>query len=256
MATTLVSDPARELHITDQEVRFYQNEGYLVLPGLIEPAMVQAIRDELFSVIRDQGVDPESFKKASSTADKLRQYGQYYVGGLIEAMIFSPRILAVAEKVMGGPSTTYLPFSAIKAGGGGGEFHFHQDNQYTRHEGPSCNVWIALQDMTPQNGCLCIVPRSNHDGTLATRTSPDGDGHQATAEDPKDYLSLRLNAGDAVVFTRLTVHGSGPNHTDQPRVAYALQFHRNDTHYLDPSDKSWKSLKDHPRWKLQPIARK
>lgn len=36
-----------------------------------------------------------------------------------------------------------------------------------------------------------------------------------------------MNAGDAIAFSRLTLHGSGPNTTKAARVAYAVRFHRN-----------------------------
>lgn len=254
MSATL-ADPARAFDITDTEVRFYENEGYLVLPGLLDVATANQVREEVLDLAASHGMSREALSQASAAADKLRQYGELIEGSLIEAMVFSPRILAIAARIMRGPSTTYLPFTAIKSGGGGGSFHFHQDNQYTRHEGPSCNIWIALQPMSPQNGCLCIVPRSNHQGTYDARLSGDGDTHKRMLEDPVDYLSLRLNPGDAVAFTRLTVHGSGPNHSSEPRVAYALQFHRDDTKYLDPSENVWKSLKESPRWKLNRVKR-
>ena len=248
-------DPARSFDIADTEVRFYENEGYLVLPGLLDVATAGKIRDEVIDLAVSQGVSRETLSKASGTSDKLRQFGQLIEGSLIEAMVFSPTILAIAARIMRGPSTTYLPFTAVKSGGGGGSFHFHQDNQYTRHDGPSCNIWVALQEMSPQNGCLCIVPRSNHGGTLESRLSGDGDTHRRTLEDPKDYLYVRLNPGDAVAFTRLTVHGSGPNSTNEPRVAYALQYHRDDTKYLDGPSNSWKSLKEAPRWKLERVKK-
>jgi 2-oxoglutarate-dependent dioxygenase len=59
-----------------------------------------------------------------------------------------------------------------------------------------------------------------------------------------------MRAGDAVAFTRWTVHGSGPNHTSEPRVAYALQYHRQDVKWLDGGE--WKLLVDTPRFSTPP----
>ena len=83
---------------------------------------------------------------------------------------------------MEGPATLYLPFTAVKSGGGGGRFHFHQDNQYTRFDGPGINIWIALSPMSPENGCLQVVPRSHLAGTLDSVENPDGDGHRTVAQ--------------------------------------------------------------------------
>ena len=55
-----------------------------------------------------------------------------------------------------------------------------------------------------------------------------------------------------MAFSRLTVHGSGPNSTPDPRVGYALQYHRNDVKALF-EDGEWKLLRDFPRWKTKPV---
>jgi 2-oxoglutarate-dependent dioxygenase len=107
--------------------------------------------------------------------------------------------------------------------------------------------------MTPENGCLMIVPRSHAAGTLESEFSPDGDIHKKVKYDPTDFLPIRMRAGDCVAFTRLTVHGSGPNTTDQPRVAYAVQFHRNDVRWIDPKNGEKKLLTEFPRWTIKPV---
>ena len=116
----------------------------------------------------------------------------------------------------------------VKSGGGGGQFHVHQDNQYTRFDGPGINIWIAISPMTPENGCLQVVPKSHLSGTIQSIENPDGDGHQTIAGEVSRSLPVRMNAGDAIAFSRLTLHGSGPNTTDEARIAYAVQFHRDD----------------------------
>jgi 2-oxoglutarate-dependent dioxygenase len=90
------------------------------------------------------------------------------------------------------------------------------DNQYTRFDGPGINLWLALSPMSPENGCLMVVPRSHLAGTI--------DGVQVpTVMDIAPWLTIqrascyRMNSGDVIAFSRLTLHGSGPNHTDEPR---------------------------------------
>src|ERR1019366_3706488 len=119
----------------------------------------------------------------------------------------------------------------------------------------SINIWLALVDMTPENGCLQVVPRSHLQGQRASRNSDDADAHQQVEIDPLQCLPLRMRAGDAVAFTRWTVHGSGPNHTREPRVAYALQYHRADVKWFDAQAKDWKLLAAPPRHATPPVAR-
>jgi 2-oxoglutarate-dependent dioxygenase len=62
-----------------------------------------------------------------------------------------------------------------------------------------------------------------------------------------------MRPGDCVAFSRLTVHGSGPNVSNEPRVAYAVQFHRDDVNYSLDGGQTWTFLKDNPRWKTGPV---
>jgi phytanoyl-CoA hydroxylase len=256
MIASVSSSVLAPVTLTDSEVRFYKDEGYLCLPGLVESAAVPGLRDEVLDVLEAGGVARDALHQASGTADKLRQFSQYLTGSSLDELINGAAMLAVASRLIGGPAIRYLPFTAVKVGGGGGTFHFHQDNNYTRHEPAlgSINIWVALGDMTPANGCLQIVPRS-HRADLDSRASDDGDGHRQVDVEPLSAVPIRMRAGDAVAFSRWTVHGSGPNTTEQPRVAYALQYHRADVRAYRPDLDEWQSLTDTPRFETGPVDR-
>ena len=257
MPTQSQSSVVRSLTLTPAEIRFYQEQGYLPLPGLVYADAVARLHEESLAALEANGVTRESLSKATTTADKLRQCSQYLPGSAIDELINSPATLSVASQLIGGPAHRYMPFTAVKAAGGGGRFDFHQDNNYTNHDPAlgSINIWVALVDMTPENGCLMIVPGSHRNGQLASHNSTDGDGHQATDVDPMTTLPIRMRAGDAVAFTRWTVHGSGANTTTEPRAAYALQYHREDVKWLDKKTGQWKPLLGNPVWSTAPVPK-
>jgi 2-oxoglutarate-dependent dioxygenase len=124
---------------------------------------------------------------------KLKQSAEYLPDSGLDAFSQQSGPALTAEALMEGPSTLYMPFTAVKSGGGGGQFHFHQDNQYTRFDGPGINLWTALSLMTEENGCLQVVPRSHLNGTLASH-SPDGDGHKAVTFEPEDFVSVSMES--------------------------------------------------------------
>ncbi|MCB9150669.1 MAG: phytanoyl-CoA dioxygenase family protein [Caldilineaceae bacterium] len=247
----------RPIELTDNEVYFYQNQGYLLIPNLIEPAVLDELRAAVLDVLEANGIPRAQLDHASSTADKLRQNPQYLQDSLLDELINGEAMMALASRLIGGRAVRYLPFTAVKAGGGGGQFHFHQDNNYTQHDPAlgSINIWVALVDMTPENGCLQMVPGSHKEGVLDWENAGDGDSHRKVAVDPKTFLPIRMRAGDAVAFTRLTVHGSGPNYTNRARVAYGLQYHREDVKFFDPQDETWKLLVESPRFQTPPVAK-
>ena len=242
----------RYWELSENELRFYEAYGYLSLPGLISRETAAALAEEVLEVMAALGVSRERLCEASTSKDKLRQSRQYLAGSGLERLVHSSGLLAIAARLMGGPSTLYMPFTAVKSGGGGGRFHFHQDNQYTRFDGPGINTWFALMEMTPANGCLQMAPGSHLAGTLDSVESEDRDGHRTVAVEPEDFVPLRMMPGDAVAFTRLTLHGSGANGTKQPRLGYAVQYHRDDVRAArDGVDIGL--LKANPRYVIAPV---
>ncbi|MBA2482506.1 MAG: phytanoyl-CoA dioxygenase family protein [Planctomycetes bacterium] len=227
-------DPA----LSDEQIRTYHCEGWVLLPGVFRTAYAADLRAEVMAIMDAIGLPRTS----------LRQTGEYLAGGRIAALLASPELRSIASRLIGGPAHLYLPFTAVKSPGGG-KFSFHQDNQYTRHDGPSINLWCALEPMRVENGCLRMLSRSHLAGTLA---SEDDNGHRTVRVEPQEFTSVIMEPGDFVAFSRLTVHGSGPNLTARPRVGYAVQYHREDVKAFWP-DEGWFPLIERPRWPTTPV---
>jgi hypothetical protein len=236
--------PLNTIQLTHQEIQIYWYEGYLVIPGLIKNEYIARLSDEIRDIMEITGPGPS----------KLRQTTQYLAGSVLDQLINSRELKQLASSLMGGPSTLYMPFTAVKSANGGGKFHFHQDNQYTEFDGPGINFWFALSAMSPENGCLQIVPGSHMQGTFRAIESGDGDQHKKVEEDPVDFLPLQMRPGDCVAFSRLTLHGSGANRSEEDRIAYAVQFHRDDVKARWGGD-DWVLLKQKPRWPTRAVPR-
>ncbi len=250
----MAAELLRYSELTDNEVNFYDKHGYLSLPGLLSREAAQDLAREVLDIMAGLGISREALRNASTSKDKLRQSRQYLAGTGLARLVHSEALQTIAARLMRGPATVYLPFTAVKSGGGGGRFHFHQDNQYTRFDGPGTNIWFALMEMSPLNGCLQIAPSTHLAGTLDSIESEDRDGHRTVAVEPASFLPLRMMPGDAVAFTRLTLHGSGANSTDQPRLGYAVQYHRDDAR-ASRNGVELGLLKDNPRFIVRPVAR-
>jgi len=182
----------------------------------------------------------------------LAQTHEYLAGGALDAWVNSPTLCGIAEALMGPTAHVYMPFTAVK-GAGMGAFTFHQDNNYTLLDGPALNCWTSLDSMSTANGCLRIVPGSHRAGTVESTASEDCPGHRRTATVPTEWIDVHMAPSDVCIFDRLTVHGSGPNDSAVPRVAYAVQFHRHDTRAF--FDGTWAPLLERPRFPNQPVER-
>jgi hypothetical protein len=221
---------------SEEEIERYRGEGYVLLRGLVSPATAEALKREVMAIMEVVGLG----------RTKLRQTWQYRKGSALDAFVKSRLQQGIASQLMGTRAHLYLPFTAVKSGDGGGQFHFHQDNNYTHHFGPSINLWTALVPMTVANGCLRVVPFSQLEGDWESDNAGDGDGHRKVKGDVSSSVPILMEPGDVVAFTRLTVHGSGPNETPDHRVAFATQFHGHDTEALIEGEHVL--LREHPRF--------
>lgn len=222
--------------VSPEEITFYKEQGYCVFRNLLAPSLAKDLKEEVEAIMAVIGLG----------VVKLRQTPQYLKGGGIDAFVNSGLLRGMASQLLEGPAHLYLPFTAVKSGGGGGRFHFHQDNNYTRWLGPGINLWTALTPMRAENGALQILPGSHLRGDLASVNAGDGDNHRKVDFEPEKFELIEMEPGDCVAFTRWTVHGSGPNLTAENRIAYAVQFHREDTIALVNGKEI--RLLDHPRF--------
>jgi ectoine hydroxylase-related dioxygenase (phytanoyl-CoA dioxygenase family) len=230
------------LSLSEDEIKFYKEEGYLLIPGLLLEEAATTLRKEVMDIMDAIGLP----------VTKLKHTTKYREGSALDSYVNSASLCNIAAQLLGGPSSLYMPFTAVKSSGGG-RFHFHQDNQYTQLNGPAINLWTALTPMSPENDCLQLIPRSHRNGTLGSQESEDQDGHRTIEWEPSDFLPIRTRAGDCIAFSRLTIHGSGPNDEPDLRVACAVQFHRNDVKWLDRESDEWKLLTEYPRWKNKAV---
>ncbi|MEO6053276.1 MAG: phytanoyl-CoA dioxygenase family protein [Chthoniobacterales bacterium] len=223
--------------LTPEEIKKYKDEGYFLFKNLVSPEAAKELYTDIMDIMNIIGIGQT----------KLRQTAQYLHGTLLETYIQSKLLHGIAETLMGMKSHLYLPFTAVKSGGGGGRFHFHQDGNYTKFvQGQGINLWMALVPMRAENGALRIVPCSHLGGEISSENVGEGDTHVKVKDEPENSQVIEMEPGDCVAFTRYTVHGSGPNNTDQHRVAYAVQFYTDDA--IARFNGKEQVLRDEPRF--------
>jgi ectoine hydroxylase-related dioxygenase (phytanoyl-CoA dioxygenase family) len=104
----------------------------------------------------------------------------------------------------------------------------HQDYPYFPHRDHSMIAAILHFDDAPADrGCVCVYPGTHKLGPLPAEGS---DHHVAGDAYPIDGATLiEAEAGDAIFFHYLLVHGSGINRSSEPRTTLLIQMR-------DPAD--------------------
>jgi phytanoyl-CoA hydroxylase len=117
----------------------------------------------------------------------------------------------------------YWDQSVYKKTGKIQEFPWHQDNGYTFIEPQQyLTFWLPLVDVDEDNGCPWIAPGLHKGGTLDHWVTRLGFKCQ---EEVQDAVAVPAKAGDAIIFSSLSPHRTGPNiKMGSVRKAYILQY--------------------------------
>ena len=109
---------------------------------------------------------------------------------------------------------------------------WHQDNDFVAVEPAEfLTASLAVDRMTRANGCLHLVPGTHRRGVVDY--VPKAYGFTlADPPDDADGIAVELEPGDLLLLSSLCFHRSGPNHTDDWRRAWTLQFLPSDA--VDP----------------------
>jgi phytanoyl-CoA dioxygenase PhyH len=178
------------------------------------------------SLLREVGwVVVESFMTSSecdALGSALMTRGWPRVSPELAKWIRDPRWGAVTLPYLG-PDVRFIREQLLtKAPRSQEEVPWHQDSGYARVAGEFLTCFLALDDVSVDNGCLWIVSASHLDGLVPHVP----DGYLRTLAVPPDHPGqpVPLTRGSVVVFSSLALHRSGANHTGGTRPAWMVQF--------------------------------
>ena len=91
------------------------------------------------------------------------------------------------------------------------------------------SAMTALDDATPENGCLQIIPRSHHQVLQHYGKELMIDIDEAMQ---KQTVYVPLNAGDCLLFHSLLLHASEPNRSDRDRRVCIISYKNDRTDFI------------------------
>ena len=227
---------------SDDHARSFVDEGYLVVPGLVERATVEALRAEVPRFARQEykvkGAPP---LRAGADDDEamrtvLAVHFPHWVSPVMRAAVTHPAVADVLRHITGahlahwdGAVKCMQSMLFVKGPGMPGQA-WHQDERFIPTRDRSLvGAWIALDDATVDNGCLWVVPGSHRRGYLwPFRPHGRPDEFDPTDEahgfDDGDALAVEVAAGAVVFFNGYLLHRSLRNRTAGYRRALVNHY--------------------------------
>ena len=220
--------------LTEEQIEFYRQNGYLLVKGLLSRDEAGLYRQECHDLARRLSAHGNisaawgSARKAVANAENaviLHCHNVQFHSAAFSKLIVDDRLTGAASDIIGSPNVQlHHTKMFIKPPEKGAPFPMHQDYPYFPHDRNTMMAAIIHFDDAPvERGCVRVVPGSHKLGPL---THIAEGGHHLPFEDyPVDQATLcPAEAGDALFFSYLTIHGSGLNVSDEFRTTILVQM--------------------------------
>ena len=205
--------------LTDADRRQLDDEGYLVLPGLMGPDLLGALRRRIEELFAEEGALAGTEFKQEPEARRLANLVNK--GRIFEDVILTPPVLECMAHILGPRfKLSSLNARSTDPHSASGQ-PLHADSGAIADDAGyfvANSVWL-LDDFTSENGATRFVA-----GSHRWRRLPEPDFYAAH---PDEQLVLGT-AGDVVVMNAHMWHGGTANRTAVPRRAMHVYYTRND----------------------------
>ncbi|MEE3258885.1 MAG: phytanoyl-CoA dioxygenase family protein, partial [Candidatus Latescibacterota bacterium] len=204
--------------LDETQVQFFVDNGYLIVPDLMEAAELEELKDDLVAVARGQyeceNIEPvEAGLSDQEVLEAILCIHQpHYISPMIEKYVRHPKICGILSQI----TAAHLPhwdgsvkcmqsMYFVKPPNFQGQA-WHQDEVYIPTRDRSLiGAWIAVDDATVENGCLYVVPGSHKTGYLyPQRAHENADEFDFAPEsygfDERVEVPVEAEAGALVFF--------------------------------------------------------
>jgi hypothetical protein len=218
--------------LTAAQVNRYHEDGFLVVPGLFSADEVLEWKQHVVEALRVLG------ELGNRTG--VHVWMSELLDPNLHRWVCDERFAAILGQLVG-PNVEFL---SVKSVFKNRDLRFaspwHQDWFYWRGSN-KISAWVALDDATPENGCLKIIPRS-HQKVYELIQVDEGNGFVLRVPEEalrgQPVVTVALKRGDVVCFHDLALHASHENSSGADRWSLITTYR--DASIKDESD-VWKS---------------
>ncbi len=222
--------------LTEEQKSQFERDGFIYYGPIISAEELGAVRERIAAIASGDTSVPEN----------LIRMEQAYLDGqlpgverrdavwqmlllaehdeVINRLVRNERILDAVESLLGPDIKYYSDQVLMKPAKHGSAVNWHQDSYYWPIEPMNLvTCWLALDDATLENGCMCFIPGSHQQG-LWPHTRNDQRTMKLEGVDESKMVAVPVPAGGCEFHNSLTVHATSENKTPNRRRAIAMSY--------------------------------
>ncbi|MEQ3625771.1 MAG: phytanoyl-CoA dioxygenase family protein [Celeribacter sp.] len=206
--------------LTDEQVKFFQTNGYLSPMTALSAQEAADYRARIEQYEKDTGEE----------VNKRLKIKAHLAYPWMCELARHPAIVAAVQSLIG-PDVLLFGSSAFAKNAQDKRFvSWHQDSAYYGlSPNEEVTVWLALSPATRESGCLRVLPGSHRGPDLVHEETYDADnllarGQSLRGIDNSKAVEMPLQPGQFSMHHERTAHDSLPNHSDDRRIGIAFFY--------------------------------
>ncbi len=221
--------------LTQEQIASYRRDGILSYKGLLnqdEVAELKAAVLEAISTMGKQKVagDGAEIVEGESYYDKVftQRLNLWRINDTVKKFMLNPELGRMLCQLSDQKAYRVWHDQALIKEPFGNPTGWHLDNPYwSFNSHHAVSVWIALDEATPYNGCMCFIPGSQKQAKfdnvdIGENLAALFDIYPSMAE--TDPVAFPMKPGDCSFHNGLTAHGAGANMTRTRRMAMTCAY--------------------------------
>ena len=199
----------------------YDNDGYMIVRGVIDQELIEEARDHIKWLLeKNPHLPPEGLDTFLVGDDPfwLR-------------LVSDTRLLDCVEPILGKDIALFASHYIAKPPKTGKAVGWHQDGSYWPLEPMEvASVWLALDKVNEENGCMYVLPGTQHERLRNTEEMRPAEGTVLGNElDMSSFkletlTNIKLNPGDVSIHQPSLVHGSNENTSERWRRGLTIRY--------------------------------
>lgn len=214
--------------LTDEQVEFYDREGYLVLENRVPMDTIEDIRAEIARFQEEARGMSESNNRLdledshTPEAPRVRRIKlPHQISDVMRELLYSDHILAPARDLCGPDLRLNTTKLNMKSAQYGAAVEWHQDWAfYPQTNDDVLAIGVLIDDLRPENGPLMVFPGTHKGPTFDHHNEGFFSGAMDLTENglkKDDAVMLTGPAGSITIHHARIVHGSALNQSEYDR---------------------------------------
>jgi ectoine hydroxylase-related dioxygenase (phytanoyl-CoA dioxygenase family) len=213
--------------VTDQQIAFYAENGYIKLKHLLSPALLGHYRGAISARVAELSVGALPIEQRTIYGKAFLQIMNLWtISQEVKIFVFGKRLARIAAELMGATGVRIYHDQALYKEAGGGITPWHADQYYWPVSSDKMTTaWVPLQATPTEMGPVAFCEKS-HRFQIGRDLEIGGESELTLKEALKTFRMEEsgFELGDVSFHAGWTFHRAGSNATDRPREVMTMIY--------------------------------